>query len=364
MQADNEQISASQLTFLLVNAITGIGVLVIPARAAKAAGSAGWLAVLVTGLICTLLVWLIVRLCRKYPDQTIVEISIGLLGKPLGLFSVSILFLLWLATTGFILRTFGEINRDFLLPRTPIEIVMVGTLLTSVYLARKGIEPLARLSMVAYPISVTLGLGVVLLSLIGSDLTNLLPLWGKGLAGIGLGVVNSLFAFMGFEVLLVLMPFLNKPNVALRAGITATLGITALNLLLTVICLAAFGAATVGKMLWPTILVVRNVELPGFFLERVDVFIFSVWLIEIFLLQSIMLYVLSLTLSRIFNVHEQKIFVWPLVPVIYFFSLFPLNISQLATFNTFFSVALMAYVFVQVLLLSLLATRKGGRAGA
>ena len=117
-------------------------------------------------------------------------------------------------------------------------------------------------------------------------------------------------------------------------------------------------------MLWPTILVVRNVELPGFSLERVDVFIFSVWLIEIFLLQSIMLYVLSLTLSRIFNVHEQKIFVWPLVPVIYFFSLFPLNISQLATFNTFFSVALMAYVFVQVLLLSLLATRKGGRAGA
>ena len=84
MQADNEQISASQLTFLLVNAITGIGVLVIPARAAKAAGSAGWLAVLVTGLICTLLVWLIVRLCRKYPDQTIVEISIGLLGNRWG----------------------------------------------------------------------------------------------------------------------------------------------------------------------------------------------------------------------------------------------------------------------------------------
>ena len=84
MQADNEQISASQLTFLLVNAITGIGVLVIPARAAKAAGSAGWLAVLVTGLICTLLVWLIVRLCRKYPDQTIVEISIGLLGETVG----------------------------------------------------------------------------------------------------------------------------------------------------------------------------------------------------------------------------------------------------------------------------------------
>ena len=191
MQADNEQISASQLTFLLVNAITGIGVLVIPARAAKAAGSAGWLAVLVTGLICTLLVWLIVRLCRKYPDQTIVEISIGLLGKPLGLFSVSILFLLWLATTGFILRTFGEINRDFLLPRTPIEIVMVGTLLASVYLARKGIEPLARLSMVAYPISVTLGLGVVLLSLIGSDLTNLLPLWGKGLAELALGLSTA-----------------------------------------------------------------------------------------------------------------------------------------------------------------------------
>jgi spore germination protein len=107
-------------------------------------------------------------------------------------------------------------------------------------------------------------------------------------------------------------------------------------------------------------LVVRTIEMPGVFLERVDVFIYAVWLIQVFLLQSVMLYVLSLTVSRIMKIGEYKIFVWPLVPCVFFLSLFPLNIAQLSVFNTVTPVILASYVFILALALNLLSRGKGG----
>ncbi len=364
MQADNEQINPLQLVLLLMNAMIGVGVLVVPARAARPAGSAGWLAVILAGLFALVLVWLIARLCQEFPDKTIVEMAIDLLGNNMGVGAVILLLLLWLLSAAFILRTFGEINRDFLLPNTPIEITILGILLAGGYLARKGIEPLARLGQFSLPISILLGLGSFLLSFPGADSTNLLPLWGRGWQGVLRGAASTNFAFVGYEVLLVLLPFLNKPKRAKAAGLVAVGTVTILYTLLTIVCLAVFGACSTAKILWPTLIVARTIELPGLFLERIDVFIYTVWLVQVFLLQSIMVYVLSLLWARIMKIKEHKILVWPLVPVIYFLALFPLNIAQLASFNTIASVSLTIYVLILVLGLSLLARGKGGKARA
>ena len=360
MEADNEQITSSQLTLLLLNALTGVGVLVVPARTARFAGSAGWMSSLLSGLCLMFVIWLMVRLCRRNPDLTVVEIASSLLGKPLGLLAACFLFLLWLANTSLTLRTFGEINRDYLLPRTPIEIVIMGTLLASCFLARKGIEPLARLCVLVYPVSITLGIGAALLSLFEADVSNLLPFWGKGVKSIVQGSLNTSFAFCGGGVIMMLLPFLNKPEQAMKAALKAGGAITCLNLLVTVVCLTVFGPTITGNLLWPSMLVVRTIEMPGVFLERVDVFIYAVWLIQVFLLQSVMLYVLSLTVSRIMKIGEYKIFVWPLVPCVFFLSLFPLNIAQLSVFNTVTPVILASYVFILALALNLLSRGKGG----
>lgn len=365
MKAENEQINPLQLTVLLMNAMIGVGVLVVPARAVRVSGSAGWLAVILGGVFALILVWLIAGLVQKYPDQTVVEISSLLLGKSLGLVVSILLLLLWTLSSAFILRTFGEINRDFLLPRTPIEITILGLLFAGGYLARKGIEPLSRLGQFALPISLILGLSFFLFSLPGSDSTNLLPFWGRGLGSIFPGAASTNFAFVGYEVLLVLLPFLNNPKKAKSAALIAVGGVTFLYVILTIVCLVVFGSCSTAKMLWPTLIVARTIELSGLFLERVDVFVYTVWLVEVFLLQSIMIYVLSLTWSRIMKIGEHKIFVWPLVPILYFLALFPLNIAQLASFNTISSVSLSIYVLLLVLILSLLSRKnKGGKASA
>ena len=69
----------------------------------------------------------------------------------------------------------------------------------------------------------------------------------------------------------------------------------------------------------------------------------AIWLFTVFTTIISIYFVLTYSLSKILNTKEQKQFVLPLVPVIYFIALIPDNIAQAREMPDAFSNTLAAY---------------------
>ena len=125
-------------------AIFEIGFMILPRTISESAGPDSWLSLILGFVVAILAIYIITRLSTKFPDKTFVELSRLIVGNILGSILCIILFLyfyLWSISTSVYI---GNVSRVFLLERTPLGVVTFVLLLSTTYLIRYGIEPIAR----------------------------------------------------------------------------------------------------------------------------------------------------------------------------------------------------------------------------
>src|ERR1700730_8871338 len=125
-------VTASQSGALIASTIIGVGVLTLPRTATELVHQAGWIPILIVGIISILSMYFIVNLGIRFPGKTIVQYTeelfsvkkIKWMGKIVSILIGLTYIVFWGAACAITVRTFGEVVVSAVLIRTPIEVTV------------------------------------------------------------------------------------------------------------------------------------------------------------------------------------------------------------------------------------------------
>jgi len=342
----DDKITTSQTSVFLTNSVLGAGILTLP-RAVVTAGESPdvWLSIIAGGIIVLMMVIVMAKLSQKFPGKTVFQYSRWIVGAPPA-FIVSVLLIGYFITiAGFELRVLAEVTMFFLLEGTPIWAILIPFIWLSGYLLFGGINAIARLLQIIFPICVLVLIISYLLSLKIFDLNNLRPILGEGLLPVLKGMRSTVLVFAGFEVAMFLVAHLQHPERAIKA-VVAGLGTPIIIYLFTLIfVIGGMSVDAIARSTWPTIDLLRSFEVAGLFFERLEFPFLVVWTMQMFSNFTCYYYGASLGISQILKLRMHPV-ILGLMPVIYLSAIIPKRINDVFAVGDFIGWSSIVLFFV------------------
>ncbi|WP_029422663.1 GerAB/ArcD/ProY family transporter [Alicyclobacillus macrosporangiidus] len=272
---EKARVGAKELTAMMTVLVAIHVFLDYPAYVSKYGLEAAWMEPVISGVVALILFLCAEMMLRRYfPNDSIVEVVRGTLG-PWAAGCIALVFAAYLILiTASIMREFMENVITSVLPATPILVVGGLFILTVGYMVHTGLEGIARVSTMAWPVLV---LGVLALCLLTINYWHpyfLVPFWGKGPSQVLLGSVNSTAIFLNVLLLCVVYPHAHNPRDLRRVGVISTIQ-TVIVLTGFILCYhMVFAPEETTKLASPMYAVARLIHI-GHFVQRLEsVFVF------------------------------------------------------------------------------------------
>ena len=268
------QITSRQLSLFVLSSKIGTGIIYIPHWLAIYSGHCGWICVLISGIISTFLLYLIIILLKRYKNKSIFEINNVLFGKYIA-WIINILLCIYLFIIGsFVVRNYVDIVSLRLLPRTPPIVLTLSILLTTIYLIYSGLKYICRYENIIF-LSIFSLLFLCLIIIKDIKITFLLPLFNSNLVSIASGIFISFYAFLGFEVVAFVYPYVvDKENVT-KSLMLSSFFLTFFLTFMTFVLTGFFGENMIKHLVLPIITLTGSVKFPVF--ESLDIYFILSW---------------------------------------------------------------------------------------
>lgn len=329
MTGKANNISTKQVRALIVSTIVGVGVLTLPNKVSLILGNDGWIAILIGGLLTAIPIIFINKIFELYPDKNFFEIGYELLGKWIFNLFLILFLVYFIISAASVTRNLAEIVKAFLLEATPIEIIILTFILTTTYLARADINIIGRVGYQIYPIIIGFIIILSFITLTGINFENMLPVFQSDFTKLPKAIEVGFFSYLGFEILLFALPFVEDKKKTLQSSLMGIGIVTTIYLIIFIISLSQYGLDHLDRQLFPTLSLIKEVDLPGFFLENLDGFVMALWVLFIFATMTPAYYSAGTILSNLMKTKSHDLFILPLLPIIYIISLIPQSITEL-----------------------------------
>ncbi|OME82278.1 spore gernimation protein [Paenibacillus sp. FSL A5-0031] len=275
---ERNQISITQFIFIIHSCQVGTGIFSLPRTLAEKAGTDGWISLLLGWCINLTVCVLIVKMFEKYPDDTILDLFIRLFGKVVGKI-LTIPIICYFAFFGWTILSITMLFiKQWFLQMTPDYVLMILLVVPGFFIIGKGLYILGRYSELVFYMTIWMYL-LLIIPLKDSHWVHLLPLIKEGWMPIFNGVGSAIFSFLGFEIVLVLYPFLKTKQLAVRGVVIANTITFILYLGVTLICYAYFSPDGITDYNEPLFNLLKMIELH--FLERFDMVFLALYLFVI-----------------------------------------------------------------------------------
>jgi len=180
-----------------------------------------------------------------------------------------------------------------------------------------------------------------------------------------MGSLNTMFSFFGIEVLLMLGPYLQRPDKIYWTMFVSVGVATLIYLLVVIITFAGIGVENTKTLIWPGITIIRMITAPGRIFERLDALAMALWTIASFTTASSFYLTGAITSYHLTGAREFKFFIAILFPWIYFIAALPPNV--IATETLIYVVKVVSMILgialpFFILLLAIILKKKGGTA--
>ncbi|WP_017149838.1 spore germination protein [Bacillus bingmayongensis] len=357
-----DRITTSQAVVIVVNFILGTGILTLPrASVEKVKTPDVWISVILGGIIAMVAGVIMVKLSQQFPEKTFYQYSQEVVGKWIGRLFSLLVVCYFLATSGFQIRSMAEVISLFLLEGTPTWAIIIPFMWIGLYLIMSGINSIARMFEIIFPITVFIFLLISLMSLGIFEIDNLRPVLGLGVKPVLNGIKMTALAYTGPEIMLILLVFMEQPNKAVKV-ILVGISIPLIFYVITVVMvIGALSVDGVVMRTWPTIDLMRSFEISGLIFERFESLLLVIWIMQIFATYTISYYAAALGLAQLFkkSIHP---FMFALLPIIYIIAMTSKNINDLLKFGDMVgNTALFLFGLLPLLLLIITRLkRKGG----
>lgn len=317
MISNNDKISSFELGIFIFLTIVGMGVLELPAQLTHAVDNDGWILPIIDGGIIILLLFIMCKVGERHSNLGFVETLKLLFGKTLGTVLAIPVALYGIFITAIELRLFAEVTKIYLLHKTPLEFIILPIILMTLVLVRMGVEPITRsfgifMFIVGFVIIV-----LIITSIPKSNISNLMPFLTKPVSKYLMGISAFIFVYAGFELMLVLFPYIKDTKKAFRTSATAVFSAIVLYVILTIQCIVRLGTEETKALVWPVMALTKSISIPGGFIENVEGLLSSLWVIAAFTSLVGFLYFFCLIAAGIFKHKQHKHFASMSLPIIY-----------------------------------------------
>jgi len=214
MDISKEKISSSQFALLVAGFLFGSSL--ITSFMDDVAKTDAWIVVILAFVSSMPFVLSYVYLAKRFPGKDLIQINDAVYGPYLGK-GISFLYLsffLYLLLLN--IRVMGNFYTGFVMAEMPLILIMAVVALACAYAVKKGIEPVARLNMLAVVGSTFVVIVAVLFLLGHMDLKNILPVFTQSpIVYIQSTNIFSAVSYGELIVFLMVYPSLNRIE---RAG--------------------------------------------------------------------------------------------------------------------------------------------------
>lgn len=271
-------ISPFFIFFLVHSSQTGIGMLSIQLDLAKEAGYDAWIGLLLSGLVLHIILFIMFKLLDHSREGDIFSLHRDCFGNIIGntLSIVLLAHFLLLVTTVF--RSYVEVLQVWAFPTiTAWELTLIISVIVY-YIVSAGFRVITGMTFFSTIVPLIL-LFLLIYTLKYGQFTNLMPILNHDTLDILKSMKVSILAFLGFESLLIYLPFIRSNNKVKKWAHLGLLFTTITYTTLTIITFAFFTEGQLLNLTWPTLHMTKIVRIP--LIERFEyIFIFS-WLVVI-----------------------------------------------------------------------------------
>ena len=170
-----------------------------------------WITVILGGMIAMVAGVIIVKLSQRFPEKTFYQYSQEIVGKWVGGIISLLMIGYFFTISAYELRTLEGITGSFLLEGTPTWVIILPFMWISLYLNLGGINTIARLFEIIFPITIFIFLVTSFMSIGIFELDNLRPVLGLGIGPALKGIKTTTLAYSGAEIMLFLLAFMKQP---------------------------------------------------------------------------------------------------------------------------------------------------------
>ncbi len=266
---EKAKISLLQLYTLMV--LFGLGSSSLLGLGASAKQDA-WIAILIGNIAGMVLLLLYGYIFKNYPDSSFIETVELVLGKIIGrvIAFLYIIYLLYKATL--VLRDIMELILLYVLTATHMLVVGILAMTVVLYAIFLGIETICRFSQIAFitvPMKMLYVFGAIASGI--TDFNHLKPVLENG----WMPVLNatfpliSSFPFGEMVVFLMVFPYVNKKEKAIKTGILAIITVGIVLTLITIGNIITIGPLMIELAIFPTIQTAKMINIMDF-IQRIE----------------------------------------------------------------------------------------------
>lgn len=346
----------------IVVTVIGVGVFSYPRELVDIVGSDGWVVTILSGIICFALLYLINHIIKINNYENITEIFVNNTGKIIGSIFSLIIAAFGIFTVSIGLRIFTEVLKMYLLDKTPTEVILITLILVCMYLVRKDIEVLGKFNEIAFWIMFIPIIFIIFALYKVSDYTNIFPILHTNPVLYLKSLSTSIYSFAGIEVAYLFIPIMKNKKKAMKTCLKSVTFITFFYVLIFISALCVFSKNGIKQILWPTIGMIKCIDIPGTFVERWDGLAMALWVVFYFT-TFINIVSLSETIVKdVFKFPSIKFSLYFIMPIVYILAMYPDNISQIDNIAMLIEplLAFLVYAFIPTIILLVCFIRKRG----
>lgn len=326
------KISTRQATALLITVVLSTGVLTVPSFGMISAGRGAWFSMFIATISVIPLILIFSSLASFAPALHLTERLSLLLGPVLGR-ALSLgfsLFFLYSASTVFCIG--ASWIHIFFLWETPIEVIVVGLALISLYGAWLGPQTLARLNSLYIPFLILTSLMLSLGAFSKHHWIYLWPPWDKGLPALAAGAVPPLAWICETSLILFMAPDITNFNSkGWKIPLYASLIAGGFFIYVTVLTLVTFGPNLAIYYTFPVLHVSRTF---GVNVRGIDALVLTIWVVGVFQKIALWMYYPIHEIGYIFRLKNPKALLLPMTILQSILALCaPFNIIELLSYD-------------------------------
>lgn len=311
-----EKIASRQLFFILFMMRTTVIIAFLPVLTTADAFQDAWLSAILSFFGSAILIFIIASLGLRYPEKTIIEYSIDLLG-PWGGKILSILFLwalLHIAATD--VRIYAEVIITAFLTETPLFFIITTMVTAGAIAAYAGIETIGRAADFLFPLYLLMIITTLVVPLpeLPPGLVNFEPVLSRGLLPVFRGAITPVFITANFVVLTILIPSTTQPKRTVRVALLALAGSSLVLIASVFSVISILGAEHAAKKTFPVFFMIQSVQISEF-LERFEVLITFAWGFGLFIGVGTFLFCGAKGLSQVLGLKTYRPLIAPMAVI-------------------------------------------------
>lgn len=302
-----KEITQFQLIFLLIHSQVGVGVITLPFDVFMEAKGDSWISVLLTGAFIQITIFLFGALMVRFPSSNLYDIVQSLFGKWIGKVIVILYSMYFIANGGLMLAKFAYILKAWMMPLTPKWLLLLLMVFTAVYVVKENLQLMARFFFLSTTVLIGF-IGLAAYALKDANLTFILPVGTNGVLPIIQGMGRGLYAVQGFELLLIIHPFVQSDKKGvIKAATIANIFVTLFYLFLVLTSLLSFSPAEFKLIPEPVLYLIKSFSFR--IVERPDLLFTSMWIVLAATAFMNTIYASSLGLSMVMNSNKIRNYV-------------------------------------------------------